>query len=76
MRDKGRKREGEKHKSIASRTHPTGDQIGNLGTWPDWETNLLPFSLWDDTAANQATLPKAFSLFIKAEVTGYRVHTT
>lgn len=38
---------GEKYPSVASRMHP------------DWESNLQPFGIKDDTLTNEATLPRA-----------------
>ena len=32
------------HQSVASCTPPTGDPTRSLGTCPDWEWNLRPFS--------------------------------
>ena len=50
-RREGRKggREGQKHRSVASCTYSDqGDQTHNLGMFPDKESKLAPFTLWDN----------------------------
>ena len=57
FRERGREgeREGEKHQCVvASCTPPTGDLACNPGTFPDWESNQLPFG---SQAGTQSTEP-------------------
>ena len=47
----------EKHRLVASGTHPYQVSNGNLGMCLDQESNPQPFGVWDDASTNRANWP-------------------
>ena len=45
----------EKHRLVASYTHPNQVQTCNLGMCSDWESEPQPFGVWDDTPTSWPT---------------------
>lgn len=44
---------GIRHKhQLPPKQAPTKDQTPNLSMWPDGESNMLPFGMWDHTPTN------------------------
>ena len=61
----GRKRERERNINVREKHWSvTWDQTHNLGMCPDQKLNPWPFSLWNNTPTNWATLARAWDLFI------------
>ena len=48
---------------LPARTHPSGDRICSPGMCSDWESNLRPFGLQDDTPTHWATHCPGLLLF-------------
>ena len=48
-----RERERERERSVASRTHPSGNQTHNLDMCLGWRLNPQLFGIWDDAPTTE-----------------------
>ena len=64
-RGKGREKEGEKHRLVASHRQLTWDRMYNPGMFPNWESNQWPFTLQDNAQPTEPHRPGLNCAFLK-----------